>query len=890
MPRRTRAPDPSSLDVAFKNLDKVFYPKTRFTKGDVIRYYLEVAPWLLPHFADRPVTLKRYPEGVRGEFFYEKDAPGYTPDWVPRFPVPRREGGDPIEYILLNDARVLAWCVNLGTIELHPFLHRAPALDCPTAVAFDLDPGEGVDLRDCAKVALQLRELFERLQLQSFPKVSGSKGLQLYVPLNTPTTYDLTQAFARTVAELLHRQHPERIVAEMAKELRRGKVFIDWSQNSDFKTTIGVYSLRAKRDEPFVSMPITWEEVEAARTKAGMADLFFAPDVALRRLQDVGDLFAPVLRIRQRLPEQFTGAFTRRQRPARGARVMGSSPPGSSRRRLESYAAKRDFAVTPEPAAVPRRSAQGSRRRFVIQKHAASHLHYDLRLEMNDTLKSWAVPKGLPTSLEVRHSAFATEDHPLDYVSFEGVIPPGQYGGGTVMVWDIGTYEVMEGNYWKGHLRVYIRGKKLKGEWTLQRAEERNGKTRWVVSKTGEPMKPITATREDQSALTRRTMEDIAKARDAVWESNRATSPGENPGPGRRASGRSTAQGARTNGRAGDRTGESPQFVEPMLARPVTTLPAEEGWIYEVKWDGYRALAVKDGADVQLLSRKNKRMTSDFPAVVAAVRGLLAERVVLDGEIVALDSTGRPQFQLLQNRASAKDAPIVYYVYDLVHLEGEDLTREPLSERKARLAELVAGTEVRFSANLPGRPAEILTQAARLGLEGIVAKRSDAQYEPGERSGHWQKLKLSPEQEFVIGGYKPGRPLESLLVGYYERGKLLFAGKVRQGLNPRLRRELAHVLAPWATADCPFANLPNSKKSHFGEGVTPAQMKELRWTQPRVVVQVSFAEWTTSGNLRHATFLGLREDKEPREVAREAAPAPRRARKRAPRRSIASSG
>lgn len=854
--------------VEFSHLDKVFYPKTGFTKGDVIRYYLDVAQWLLPHLAQRPVTLKRFPEGIRGPYFYEKDAPGFTPDWVPTFPVPRRDGGEPIRYILINDARVLAWCANLGTIELHPFLHRAPAIASPTAITFDLDPGEGADLRDCARVGLEVKAVLERVKLRAFAKVSGSKGLQVYVPLNTAATYDATQAFAKTVAELLHRRHPERIVSEMPKALRKGRVFIDWSQNSDFKTTVGVYSLRAKRSEPYASMPITWDEVEGATARRGSEALQFAPAAALARLARHGDLFAPVLTVQQQLPDAFA--------------ELGSPAPKRPRA-LRAYAEKRNFGQTPEPGVSPRRSAQGSRRRFVVQKHAASHLHYDFRLEVGETLKSWAVPKGVPVQLDERHSAFATEDHPLEYLDFEGVIPAGQYGGGTVMVWDIGSYDVIDGNYWQGFLRVFLRGKKLKGEWTLQRVEERDGKARWLIVKTGAAMKPISAARENRSVLTGRTMEAIAEARDAVWESNResdgrtgmvlperaekeprrktkAVPTKKSPSKRRRIARRPQSE---------IRNSPAPLFVAPMLARAVAQLPEGADWIYEVKWDGYRAVALKHGDAVQLRSRKNNRMDADFPGVAKAIRGIHAESAALDGEIVAVDENGRPQFQLLQNRASRRGS-IVFYAYDLLQLDGADLRALPLETRKAKLAAIIAGTDVRLSADLPGRPAEILAEAQRLGLEGIVAKRRDAPYESGERSGAWQKLKLSPEQEFVVGGFKPGNPLESLLVGYYQDGKLMFAGKVRQGLNPRNRVELHRALRPLRSDECPFANLPNSTKSHFGEGVTPAQMQELCWARPKLVAQVSFTEWTSSGNLRHATYKGLRTDKTPKQVRREA--------------------
>jgi bifunctional non-homologous end joining protein LigD len=289
-------------DVPVSNLDKILFPHGRVTKAQVIDYYLRISKYLLPHLKNRPVTLKRYPNGALGEFFYEKDAPSFTPDWVQTFPVPRRESGGTIRYILVNDRATLAWLANLANLEIHPFLHRVPHIDRPTSIVFDLDPGEGADVLTCGRVAFLLRKLLTELQLQSFVKVSGSKGLQMHVPLNTNVTYKLTQPFAKTVAELLSQQHPKLIVADMAKALRRGKVFIDWSQNADFKTTVGVYSLRAKTDQPFVSVPVTWEELETALTKGRSSDLYFGIDAALTRVEELGDLFKAILSVKQVLP------------------------------------------------------------------------------------------------------------------------------------------------------------------------------------------------------------------------------------------------------------------------------------------------------------------------------------------------------------------------------------------------------------------------------------------------------------------------------------------------------------------------------------------------------------------------------------------------------------
>lgn len=287
--------------LQLSNLDKILYPENGFTKGQVIDFYIRIAPVLLPHLKDRPVTLKRYPDGVNGSFFYEKNVPRSTPSWVSVLPVPRRAGGKDIRYVMINDLPTLVWCANLASLELHPFLHRAPEIERPTAIVFDLDPGEGADIFDCVEVAFLLKDLFAQWKLEMVPKVSGSRGIQAYVPLNTAVTYEVTRPFAKSVAEFLTREHPHLVIAEMAKASRDRKVFIDWSQNSDFKTTVSVYSLRAKTATPYVSMPVTWETLKRASSRRDGDSLYFTPDQALARIQESGDLFAPVLKLKQKL-------------------------------------------------------------------------------------------------------------------------------------------------------------------------------------------------------------------------------------------------------------------------------------------------------------------------------------------------------------------------------------------------------------------------------------------------------------------------------------------------------------------------------------------------------------------------------------------------------------
>lgn len=285
--------------LTLSNLEKVLYPAVGFTKRQVINYYVRVAPYLLPHLAGRPLTLKRYPDGVEGEYFYEKNAPMHRPEWVHTAPVWSRHNRRNINFVLADDLPTLVWLANLASLELHTSLSLAKKIDQPAMMVFDLDPGPPATIVQCARVGLWLREIFEHFGLQSFPKTSGSKGLQVYVPLNTSVTYDDTKTFAQALARLLEQQHPEHVVAEMKKEIRGGKVFIDWSQNDEHKTTVCVYSLRA-REKPTVSTPLTWEEVEQT-WKSRKPSAFETADV-LKRCEKYGDLFAPVLQLQQALP------------------------------------------------------------------------------------------------------------------------------------------------------------------------------------------------------------------------------------------------------------------------------------------------------------------------------------------------------------------------------------------------------------------------------------------------------------------------------------------------------------------------------------------------------------------------------------------------------------
>lgn len=299
--RKAQTLNVSGRDVPVSNLDKVFYPAAGFTKAQVIDYYIRISPALLPHLKDRPLTLKRYPNGVTGGFFYEKRCPPYRPDWLKTAPVWSDRHETEIHYCLANDLPSIVWAANLGDLELHTFLAQAADIERPTMMVFDLDPGAPADILSCAQVSFWLREKLEALKLQSFPKTSGSKGLQIYVPLNTPVTYDQTKALSHQLAEELEGEHPELVVSKMAKNLRNGRVLVDWSQNDRHKTTVCAYSLRAK-ERPTVSTPVDWDEVKNALKKKDAARLAFLSDDVLQRVEKHGDLFEPVLKLKQKMP------------------------------------------------------------------------------------------------------------------------------------------------------------------------------------------------------------------------------------------------------------------------------------------------------------------------------------------------------------------------------------------------------------------------------------------------------------------------------------------------------------------------------------------------------------------------------------------------------------
>jgi bifunctional non-homologous end joining protein LigD len=536
---------------------------------------------------------------------------------------------------------------------------------------------------------------------------------------------------------------------------------------------------------------------------------------------------------------------------------------------LREYARKRDFTRTPEPRGRPHATPNGAGA-FVIQKHAASRLHWDFRLELDGVLKSWAVPKGPSLDPADKRLAMHVEDHPVEYGDFEGVIPKGEYGGGTVMLWDRGTWTPVgdphEG-YRKGSLKFTLDGERLHGGWALVRMRgrgERDDDRTWLLIKEKDAAARAgwDAARIEgkaKSVASDRTMYQIAAAQDRVWHSKDAPWEGPSTPPAAKARGARAKPAGPASPR---RAAALPRFVPPELATLVSEAPEGDDWVHEIKFDGYRILARLEDGRARLMSRNDKDWTARFPDVAGAVARLSARRALIDGEVVVLMPDGTSSFQGLQNLLNGeRRGELVYMVFDLLHLDGRDLTTLPLEERKAALRALVverAAGVVRYSAHVVGGGVEFLRQACRLRLEGAVAKRRDAPYRSG-RGRDWLKVKCGRRQEVVIGGFTRGEGsrvgLGALLVGVHEGPRLVFAGKVGTGFDAKSLRALTARLAKLERRDSPFDPAP--------------RMPGARWVKPELVAEVAFTEWTSDGKMRHPSFQGLREDKPAADVTRE---------------------
>lgn len=785
------------------NLDKVLYHESGTTKGEVIDYYTRVASVLIPHVTGRPVTRKRWPDGVGTEddpamSFFAKDLEAGAPDWVQRRPIPHSSGTK--DYPLIGDLPTLVYLAQVASLELHVPQWRFAGdgeRGNPDRLVLDLDPGPGVGLAECAEVARRARAILSDMGMEPFPVTSGSKGVHLYAPLPGEQSSDEITAFAKELARAIEADDPGLVVSQMSKAARPGKVFIDWSQNNGSKTTIAPYSLRG-RARPTVAAPRTWEELDGP----DLRHLLF--DEVIERVASFGD------------PMSALGFHA-------GARAAADGP-------LSVYIAKRTAGQTPEPVPANALGATASEGlpRFVIQEHHASRLHWDLRLERDGVLASWAVPRGVPATTARNNLAVQTEDHPMMYADFAGEIPTGQYGAGIMTIWDEGRYELEK---WRDDEIIF----------TLD----------------GRPGGPLGRVR---LALIRTDGE----GEKSTWLLHRMKTD---------ADGRPQHDGAPVSAAAP----ATPRAMLATAATPALARAAAVRWgraWAEGKWDGIRALATWDGERMRLTSRRGNDLTAAYPELTTTDLGLGPDPAVLDGEIVAPDGAGRPSFPLLQTRMNlvhareiereARRTPVQLYLFDILRDGGDDLTSLPLAERRAHLERRAGAASAPFVVPPVFDDVDTALEVSRsLALEGVVVKDPSAPYRGGARSEQWLKVKFTETQEVVIGGIRPGKggrtgEIGSLLVGWHTDEGLHYAGRVGSGFSESTLAALDRRLQPLRTGDDPFVDVPRADAS------------DALWVRPELVGEVEFGEVTPGGILRHARWRGLRPDKSADEVVREA--------------------
>lgn len=787
--------------LRLSNLDKVLYPDTGTTKGEVIDYVTRIAPLLLPHLAGRPVTRLRWPEGVGHPPFFAKDLEPGAPDWIPRRAIDHSTGAK--DYPLVEDLPTLVYLAQVASLELHTPQWRFDAHGArrhPDRLVLDLDPGPGVGLVECAVVARLLRTILDDLGMPSYPVTSGSKGIHLYARLDGTRTSEEISAFAKELARLLEADHPDLVVSQMTKTLRAGKVLLDWSQNNAAKTTIAPYSLRG-RAEPMVAAPRTWAELD----EPDLRQLRF--DEVLARAEASGDPLAE----------------------------LAPAPPSP----LTIYLAKRSAERTPEPMPTTApTTTDGSR--FVIQEHHASRRHFDLRLERDGVLVSWAVPRGIPDSADRNHLAVMTEPHPREYLTFEGEIPRGEYGAGTMSIWDTGDYVAEK---WRDDEVIFTASGREGGPLgtaclALIRTAGSGEKSQWLLHRmTARP--PSIA--------------------DAGAEPDDAT-----PSPVR-VRARPAAPPARAS-------------TAPMLATPATEVDATRAarrwdpvpWV-EFKWDGIRAIGTWDGVGWNVRARSGTDITARYPEIVGTDPGFGPEPITVDGEIVAFDPRGVPSFSRLQNRMhltkgreidrESARTPVTFLLFDVLSSGGTDATALPLAERRKILEARADGVGSAIVVPpVADDVAAALAAARELGLEGVVVKDPGSAYRGGSRSESWLKVKITHTQDVVIGGIRPGRGgraggIGSLLLGIPGPDGLAYVGRVGSGFSERERERLDGMLV--RTGTNPFLEVPSADAS------------DAVWVEPRLVGEVEFAEFTPNDTLRHARWRGLRMDVDPAEVRRE---------------------
>jgi len=754
--------------LELSNLDKVLYPDDHVTKAEVIQYYLTIAPTILNHIKGRPLSLIRYPDGIYGEQFFQKNRPEWAPGWVESV-----ELGEKIkEYVVATEAASLVWLANLACLELHHTHAKKLHLDKPDYMVFDLDPPEGYNFEDVKDIAFRLREYLIDYDYVPFVKTSGKKGLHIIVPLESNWDYDEVFKTLKKLAEPFVKENSDTTL-HIKKESRKGRVLLDIYRNRMSQTIVAAYSLRGVKGAP-VSMPVSWERLPEIASPSEFT-IHNVPDLVL---QD-GDIWEAI------------GAYAvplHTHRKKGSSRKVDPSEHYKMPEQLQRYADKRNFESTPEPR--PNLSI-GNDDAFVVHRHHASRLHYDLRLEENGVLRSWAIPRGLPPEPGIKRLAVATEDHPMEYLAFEGTIPKGQYGGGDMWRYAMGRYEITKTK--KKGFYFRLQSPELNAEYRMHETKDKE----WLLE------------RVDESQIN--------------WLH---------------------------------------EPIEFMLSKSERKPPTGEDYLYEVKWDGIRAMIVLDEGKITIRSRNQNDITDKFPELTKAEASFRGYSGVFDGEIVCLDAEGRPDFKKVIRRIqqsteagvnrAAKTSPAFCYLFDCLFLDGRSIVNEPLIRRREWLKDsLKRGTEYRMSEGVKDGP-ELFQAAKEMNLEGIMAKEKNSRYLVGRRSESWIKVKVRNTVDCIILGYTEGKGdrkpyFGALHIGELENGEIVYRGKVGSGFTEKLMKSIYATIS-----ELDIVSRYIQEK--------PLDDKTTSWIAPELYCELEYASLTSNNTYREPVFIRMRPD------------------------------
>ncbi|MEX0648514.1 MAG: non-homologous end-joining DNA ligase [Balneolaceae bacterium] len=763
-----------SLELS--NLEKLLFPDDEISKAEVIEYYLKVSPVLLDHIKGRPLTLIRYPDGIKGQKFYQKNTPEWAPEWIESVSLGSEEKKD---YVLATERASLIWLANLAALELHQMHRRSPNFDQPDYMVFDLDPSEDGDFKDVVDIAFRLKEHVEQYGYHTFVKTTGGKGLHLVTPLLPEKEVQEVFEAAKEIAQSFVQKFPDELTLQIKKDARKGRMLIDIYRNRSSQTIVSPYSLRGRAGAP-VSMPVSWEELPEIdhSSQYHLRNAWEKIEIEGDAWEGIGGYAVHLHTIRAKEDEKPLPDSPYRKTPAQ----------------LAEYEKKRDFSKTREPG---NETGAGEGNRFVVHRHHATRLHYDLRLEEDGVLKSWAVPKGMPHRPGVKRLAVQTEDHPLKYLTFEGSIPKNEYGGGEMWIYATGKYTITKKK--KDGLYFRLESTGFTGEYRMHRTRDRE----WLLEKVDPPKK------------------------------NWLNDP-----------------------------------VEPMQGESVI-VPPKGDYLYEVKWDGIRALITLEEGNIRLHSRNQNDITDKFPELQEIPDAFRAANGLFDGEIVSLDESGKPSFEGVINRLKSsgettiqklsKSRPVYCYVFDCLYLDGRSLVNEPFYRRYEWLADSIKkGSRYRLSEVM--EDGEALYKAAQQHhLEGIMAKKRDSKYFTGRRSSLWQKVKIRHTVDCLIIGYTKGKGGRSGQFGALHLaeipdqtggghgGELIYRGKMGTGFNEQSMKKIYNELQELETTKKPsLKNIPDDKNT--------------TWVEPELHVEVSYGRLSANGLFKEAVFVRLRPD------------------------------